>query len=168
MSPISSLAHGRHLPGSIMEGIEGLRTYWNQILTEPPETWSGRQWIFAVFLLLTFFWCCGCLGCNYRRRRAYYGRGNNGNGYYGNGGGYYGHGYPMMGGGYQGGWGQPYYRRSSGGMGDCIRNLICCFCCYEYFCADCAHVPCFRHSSFGGGESSANAMGVEESYTEMV
>mmetsp|Transcript_8403 Transcript_8403/g.12188 ORF Transcript_8403/g.12188 Transcript_8403/m.12188 type:complete len:177 (+) Transcript_8403:118-648(+) len=164
--PPSSLAIDRRLPESIMDGLEGLRDYWNQLLTEPPDAWSGGQWIFAAFLLLTFLWCCGCLGCNCRRR-AYYGRGNGG--YYGNGGYHggsngYGASHPMMGGGYQGG--RPYNKSSSGGMGNCIRNAICCFCCYEFFCADCAHVPCFRHSSFQGADG-VNAIG-DENYTEMV
>jgi len=60
--------------------------------------------------------------------------------------------------------------RSCGvGMSDCIRNLICCFFCYEFFCTDLdmycvsniVYFSMVKVDLWGGGNN-------EENYNEMV
>jgi len=139
LSSTSSNDHRRRLMGSIREGWNQLKGSINRLSNTPVNKWELRQWLLASLLLTSFLWCCGCLSCNYRRRRHYAG----GSSYP-----------PMMGGGTTT---TPYERkRNGGGMTDCLRNAVCCFCCYEFFCADCQHVPCFNHSLF---HQSANAIG---------
>lgn len=138
----------RRLPG-FFEGLN-VEESFNRLFSTPIRQWEAGQWLLAALMVFTILYCCGCIAGNRRYRRQGYGSGYGGSGY--------GNGY---GNGYGGGYGNGYGSGKSGGSGfcSCLRNILLCFCCYELFCGDCAHVPCFRHSSFSG---ESNAIGRDE------
>jgi hypothetical protein len=136
-SKFSIDATHRQLPG-YFEDLN-IQESFDQLFSTPIGQWEARQWMLAALVAFTVLYCCGCIAGNRRYRRQGY---------------YPGYGSGYGGGGYGGG-------RSSGGTGfcGCLRNILLCFCCYELFCGDCAHVPCFRHSSFS---QESNAVGKDE------
>jgi hypothetical protein len=114
---------------------------FDKLVSTPPQDWEAGQWILAAVLLMLALWCCGFCCCACRRRRRYHEQPY-----------YYGAPYPPY--GYPRGG-----RRGTDSCCGCLRSILLCFCCYEYFCADCQDVPCFRHSRFH--YSSENVEGMD-------